>query len=194
MYDFSALGFWLCERSGQSHRKPICTRGWVHEEASQHIAVADMSRFAVSCTIHGKGRKTLRPRSRKHSAQLRTGARQERIGMMNRRTFIHLFTLAGAALLLSACVSTGATVGHTGAKGPPPHAPAHGYRRKNRHGIEMTFDSHLGVYALLNYPMHFYLDGNYYRKSKNKWESSKDIHRKWKSIKKQELPKGLQNK
>lgn len=113
---------------------------------------------------------------------------------MDRRTFIHVFGFAGVAFLLSACASTGVTVGQPAGKGPPPHAPAHGYRRKNRHGLEMTFDSNVGVYIMMNYPMHYYWDGNYYRKSRNKWESSKDISKKWKSIKKQKLPKGLQNK
>ncbi|MFQ5585276.1 MAG: hypothetical protein ACE5GF_00390, partial [Thermodesulfobacteriota bacterium] len=30
--------------------------------------------------------------------------------------------------------------------GPPPHAPAHGYRHKHRHGVELMFDGGLGVY------------------------------------------------
>jgi hypothetical protein len=113
---------------------------------------------------------------------------------MNRRKFISVFSLGSVAFLLSACASTGIMVDQPGGKGPPPHAPAHGYRRKNRQGMEMTFDSHLGVYIMMNYPMHYYFDGRYYRKNKNKWESSKDINKKWKGIKKQKLPKGLQNK
>jgi len=47
---------------------------------------------------------------------------------------------------------------------------------------------------MMKYPMHYYWDGRYYRKGKNQWESSKDINKKWKSIKEQQLPKGLQNK
>ena len=58
----------------------------------------------------------------------------------------------------------------------------------------MTFDSNLGVYIMMGYPMHYYWDGRYYRKSNNRWESSKDIKKKWKGIKKQKLPKGLKNK
>jgi len=113
---------------------------------------------------------------------------------MNRRQFISVFSLASAAFLFSACASTGVVVGQPSGKGPPPHAPAHGYRRKNRQGLEMTFDSNLGVYIMMNYSMHYYWDGRYYRKNKNQWESSKDINKKWKGIKKEQLPKGLQNK
>ena len=58
----------------------------------------------------------------------------------------------------------------------------------------MTFDSNLGVYIMMGYPMHYYLDGRYYRKSKNQWESSRDIKKKWKKTKKHKLPKGLNNK
>ncbi len=113
---------------------------------------------------------------------------------MNRRKFIHVFSLVSVAFLISGCTSTGVYVGQSGAKGPPPHAPAHGYRRKNRHGRHMTFDSNLGVYIMMDYPMHYYWDGRYYRKGKHQWESSKDINKKWKNIKKQKLPKGLQYK
>ena len=113
---------------------------------------------------------------------------------MNRRKFISYLGLSTVAIILPGCASTGITIGQPAKKGPPAHAPAHGYRRKNRHGLQMTFDSNLGVYVLMDYPMHFYWDGRYFRKSKNKWESSSDINKKWKSIKKEQLPKGLQNK
>ena len=133
-------------------------------------------------------------RARKRATQLSFGVRPERIKTMNRRKFISVFSLTSVAFLFSACASTGVMVSQPGGKGPPSHAPAHGYRRKNRQGLEMTFDSSLGVYIMMKYPMHYYWDGRYYRKGKNQWESSKDINKKWKSIKKQQLPKGLQNK
>lgn len=113
---------------------------------------------------------------------------------MNRRGFIHALSLACIAVLLPGCASTGVTIGQPVKKGPPPHAPAHGYRRKNPHGLDMTFDSGLGVYIMMDFPMHYYWNGIYYRKHGNQWESSKFIDKKWKRVKKGNLPKGLQKK
>lgn len=132
--------------------------------------------------------------TRKSATQLSFCVWSERIITMNRRKFIHAIGLASVSFLLFSCTSTGIMVGQPGGKGPPPHAPAHGYRRKNRQGLQMTFDSNLGVYIMVDYPMHYYWDGRYYRKSKKKWESSQNINKQWKSIKKQQLPRGLQNK
>jgi len=112
---------------------------------------------------------------------------------MNRLNFIYCFGFACIVLLLSGCSSRAVIVNQQIPKGPPPHAPAHGYRLKNQHGLEMRYDAHLGVYIILNYLKHYYWDGKYYRKGKNQWESSKDINKKWKGIAKQKLPKGLQS-
>lgn len=113
---------------------------------------------------------------------------------MNRRNFIKMTVFSCVALVLPGCSTKGVMTGQPEQKGPPPHAPAHGYRRKNRDGLTITYDSNVGVYILLNYPMHYYWDGKYYRKNKNKWESTKDIKKKWKKIKKQKLPEGLKSK
>ena len=126
--------------------------------------------------------------------QLSLCVKPERVRTMNRRKFIRVISLASVAFLLSGCTSTGVVVGQSGIKGPPQHAPAHGYRRKNRQGLEMSFDSNSGVYIMIDYPMHYYWDGRYYRKSKNQWETSKDINKKWKSVKKQKLPEGLKSR
>ncbi|MCF7825676.1 MAG: hypothetical protein K9N29_03415 [Candidatus Marinimicrobia bacterium] len=113
---------------------------------------------------------------------------------MNRRKFISGFSFAGLAILISGCISPGIMVIRSGKKGPPSHAPAHGYRKKNRHGMEMTFDSNLGIYIMMSYPSYYYWDGTYYRINNNQWESSKDVKKHWKKINKQKLPKGLKNK
>lgn len=129
---------------------------------------------------------------------------------MNRRKFINMTLLSSVALVIQGCSTRGVTTGqknqkgpppHAPAygyrhkqKGPPPHAPAHGYRRKNQDGFAIQFDPHIGVYILLNYPMHYYWNGIYYRKNKNRWESTKDINKKWKRVEKQKMPKGLQRK
>jgi hypothetical protein len=53
--------------------------------------------------------------------------------------------------------------------GPPPHAPAHGYR--HHHGpVDLRFDAHLGVYVVIGHPHHFFHDGRYYRRAGDRWE------------------------
>jgi len=59
--------------------------------------------------------------------------------------------LAGASLVLSGCLVVPhghGSRGHTHVEtrpGPPPHAPAHGYRHKHRRGPELVYDGRLGV-------------------------------------------------
>lgn len=113
---------------------------------------------------------------------------------MNRRKFMHFMGLSGAVILLSGCTSAGRIESRPVPKGPPPHAPAHGYRRKNRQGLSMMFDSNLGVYVLMDYPMHYFWDDRYYRKGKHGWETTEDINNKWRKIIKHDIPQGLQNK
>lgn len=72
--------------------------------------------------------------------------------------------------------------------------PAHGYRRKNRHGMEVIYDSNLDLYIVVGYPGYYYYDGLYYRKHDNQWESSSDLKDHWKKSSKHGMPKGLQNK
>ena len=46
-------------------------------------------------------------------------------------------------------------------KGPPPHAPAHGYRHKNQDGIQLQFDNNLGVYIVITMPGVYFYNGFY---------------------------------
>jgi len=60
--------------------------------------------------------------------------------------------------------------------GPPPHAPAHGYRHKHeRHGVELVYDRHVDAYAVVGYEDHYYHDGYYFRYRNGDWEVSVDI-------------------
>jgi hypothetical protein len=58
---------------------------------------------------------------------------------------------------------------HSG--GPPPHAPAHGYRRHHQ-GHDLVFDSDLGVYAVVGLSNVWFLNGSYFRISGDQWEMS----------------------
>lgn len=79
-----------------------------------------------------------------------------------------------------------------GRHGPPPHAPAHGYRHKHRNdGVELVFDSGRGVYVVINYPNHYFLDGVYFRLHDSGWFVSTSIRGEWKAAKAYQVPKGL---
>jgi hypothetical protein len=78
--------------------------------------------------------------------------------------------------------------------GPPAHAPAHGYRRKHVAGMELVFDSSLGLYVVVGLSDHYYSDGYFYRLRGGFWEMSKKPDIGWKVVSQSSLPVGLQIK
>jgi hypothetical protein len=62
--------------------------------------------------------------------------------------------------------------------GPPPHAPAHGYRHKH-HGHDLVFDTELGVYVVVGLRDVWFLDGSYFRLSGENWEIGLDVGGPW---------------
>lgn len=104
--------------------------------------------------------------------------------------------LACAVIMLTSCStmvvcrSGGRKIGH----GPPPHAPAHGRRRKLASGVEVVFDSECGVYVVVGFERHFWLDGHYYRFCNGRWEASVSIGSGWKAAEIEKLPPGLRGK
>lgn len=77
--------------------------------------------------------------------------------------------------------------------GPPPYAPAHGYRA-TYHTHNMVYDSHLGVYVLLGLPDHYYYDHVYYRYNRDNWYYRHNDKDKWRKYDKRKLPAGLARK
>jgi hypothetical protein len=78
--------------------------------------------------------------------------------------------------------------------GPPPHAPAHGYRHKHRssHGdVQLVFDSGMGVYVLVDLPDHYFHGDRYFKHVKGAWYSSVRLDRDWVVISARKIPKGL---
>ena len=71
----------------------------------------------------------------------------------------------------------------SGPGGPPPHAPAHGHRRK--HGVHsgselaIEFDSGLGVYVVLGHRDHYWDGEHYLRWTGESWEASVDFEGRW---------------
>jgi hypothetical protein len=101
---------------------------------------------------------------------------------------------------LSACVAVGSdrapasSPGPAASKrhGPPPHAPAHGYRAKTPQGVNIVFDTQLGVYVVVDLPDRYWLDDRFFRKASSGWTVSTSLDGPWKACATVDLPKGLQ--
>jgi hypothetical protein len=109
--------------------------------------------------------------------------------------------MAFAALLLT---PTGCVVvdGHGGPPprraavripGPPPHAPAHGYRHKH-HGRDLVFDSAVGVYVVVGMPDLWWFDGHYVRWTGARWELGVEIDGPWRVAQVGAVPVKLREK
>ena len=76
--------------------------------------------------------------------------------------------------------------------GPPPHAPAHGYRHKHHsHGVDLIFDSGLGVYVVVDLDRVFFHQSHYYRLRDGGWSVSIRPDGGWGSVARRDLPAGL---
>jgi hypothetical protein len=125
---------------------------------------------------------------------------------MERRYFITGGTAALASLGLASCNhfmsgppphARGGRPPHAPAHGrrakggPPPHAPAHGYRHKHRQrGVDLVFDSGLGVYVVVGYPFYFHKD-RFYRHHDGVWQISVRIDGGWRGVADHEVPQTL---
>ena len=78
-------------------------------------------------------------------------------------------------------------------RGPPAHAPAHGYRHKlDRHpDIEVVFDATLGVYAVAKHRNVFFWRDHFYRLMEGRWQVSAHLEKDWLPIPKADLPHRL---
>ncbi len=105
--------------------------------------------------------------------------------------------LACMTFMLVSCESFSIGMGsgrrHKPKHGPPPHAPAHGYRHKHQ-GVELVYDSGRGVYVVVDFPLHFYFKGNYYRYRETNWEVGVHVDGPWESVSEEALPRGLRAK
>jgi hypothetical protein len=78
--------------------------------------------------------------------------------------------------------------------GPPPHAPAHGYRRKQRYDhrdIELVFDSGLGVYVVVGFPGVYFHAEHYFRFAGASWQVSIRPDSGWSAAAQDDVPPGL---
>lgn len=75
--------------------------------------------------------------------------------------------------------------------GPPPHAPAHGYRHKHERGLELEYDARYGVYVVLDHRDLFFLDDFYFRFENGAWFISARYDGEWRDARDRDIPERL---
>jgi hypothetical protein len=113
---------------------------------------------------------------------------------MMKRALIGSLAFAILISLGPACGSSRTLVVYSDRQGPPPHAPAHGYRCKHRHAhrdVELVYDSRIQVYTVVGYPDHFFIDNYYYRVTKGGWYTATAISGPWIGTTIERIPVGL---
>jgi hypothetical protein len=115
--------------------------------------------------------------------------------MKHKYSFLLAAALICASIVLLSCRSSTVrrSSGHKRVHGPPPHAPAHGYRYKYQ-GVELVYDSERGVYVVVELPNHFYFKGHYYRHRDSQWEIGLHVDGPWEVVSEESLPPGLRGK
>jgi hypothetical protein len=116
---------------------------------------------------------------------------------MNLTKFVGAVALVAICCTISACSNspryrTNGSIETAQKHGPPPHAPAHGYRHKH-HNEDLKYDSVLEVYVMSGWPNYYYHKDHYYRSTDYGWETAGQLRGPWKSVSTKKLPKGLRN-
>jgi len=113
--------------------------------------------------------------------------------------FAALLTASVIAVTIGGCQGVGVT--HRSAEpvvvrqaGPPPHAPAHGYRHKHQSGAELRFDSDLGVYVVVGHADVYFHDGWFLRDRGGIWQVSVTLAGPWEPRPAEWVPRGLRAK
>lgn len=76
-------------------------------------------------------------------------------------------------------------------KGPPPHAPAHGYRYKHSDGVDLEFNPDRGIYIVVGYEDHYFHGEFFYRVIDGGWKKCNHISGPWVDAPTNTLPTGL---
>ena len=119
---------------------------------------------------------------------------------MNRTKIVLFAVLLSLAIAMPACRSTAVYRKTSNPEvvakqtGPPPHAPAHGYRHKHREGVELVYNAEIGVYLVMGHHHYYFHKDSFYRLTTGSWEVSVEIGGKWRTIPDKKVPPGLQKK
>lgn len=73
----------------------------------------------------------------------------------------------------------------------PPVAPRHGYRHHHHHGVDLVFDSDIGVYMVLGFDGLFYFDNLYLRFYDGYWHAADRHDGHWRRAEHRHVPRGL---
>ena len=101
-----------------------------------------------------------------------------------------LTLLLVTVVTLSGCIALSVDGGSDRVQGPPPHAPAHGYRHKHQ-GTTLAFDAKVGVYVVVGHADLFYSDGRFLRLDTGSWQVSASLSGPWKAYSLASVPSGL---
>jgi len=64
--------------------------------------------------------------------------------------------------------------------GPPPHAPAHGYRMKHAgDGVQLVYDAGLRVYVVAHTNNRYFYNGHYYCRRGKRWVAADRLSGPW---------------
>jgi len=74
---------------------------------------------------------------------------------------------------------------------PPPHAPAHGHRHSHIDGVDLVFDSSIGVYVALGFDDLFFFDNHYMRYYDGYWHHANRYDGGWLRAKDKHVPHKL---
>lgn len=103
-------------------------------------------------------------------------------------------SVLGASLL--ALVATGcvhhyhSNLSHVHRAGPPPWAPAHGYRH-HHDGVVLVFDRELDCYLVPGHTHHYFYRHHYYRHHHGRWERGPRLDGPWVTAEVATLPPAL---
>jgi hypothetical protein len=117
--------------------------------------------------------------------------------MTRAKKYFVVALLASVVIAISACSMmirpnrTESPAGGEERGGPPPNAPARGYQHEQSGGIQLVFDSNIGVYVVSGYTEHYYYHNRYYRWNNGSWQTSTKINRGWGSAPERTIPPGL---
>jgi hypothetical protein len=99
-----------------------------------------------------------------------------------------LLALAPAGCLVVQHGSSTSTSTH----GPPPWAPAHGYRTKHPSGVDLVYDAGLGVYFVAQLPGVYFHGDRFYRQVNGGWGIAGGPGGPWLAVAERDIPPGLQ--
>ncbi|QJA06756.1 hypothetical protein FVE67_08120 [Thermosulfurimonas marina] len=78
--------------------------------------------------------------------------------------------------------------------GPPPHAPAWGYRKKHPSGVELEFDRDLGVYVVIGRQGIYFWEGFFFKFEGDHWWMAASLEGPWEVAEPKRIPPGLLKK